>query len=181
MYLAKPFEYFNFSIEGHVTNAVFKIKAFNIISYIFYRSFYLTIMIFSLIEGPTKYNSFLMDTGNYIFLIICYSVSGISSIFLFASNYSFHDVIKNCYKVDTCLEQFGIVINHQKLFMSYLKYIVSDIVLFGTMNLISIQVYQSSALQNVVPFGHLMIVYCIYIILLSVVIARFESINLCLM
>lgn len=181
MYLAKPLEYFNFTVEGTPENAQIKIRAFNIISFIGYRFFYISIMIFSLIKGPEKYNSFLMDTGNYVFLITCYIVTAISAIFLFALNYKFYDVLKSCYEVDMCMEQFGIIINHQKKFMSYIRFVVIDMIVLTIINGISNLIYKSSILQNYIPFGHLCIIYCIYITLLSVVIVRFESINSCLM
>lgn len=180
MYLTKPLEYFNFTIEGPLTNAVIKIKAFNIITFIGYRIFYITIMVFSLMKGPETYDSFLMDTGNYIFLITCYIVTALSAIILFVSNYSYYDILKNCYEVDKILEQFGIFINNNKNFISFVKFVIIDSIFFTIINIISIHVYKSSALQNFIPFGHLYVIYCIYIILLSVVIERFKSINLCL-
>lgn len=138
-------------------------------------------MIISLMKGPTKYDSFLMDTGNYVFLITCYVVTALSAIIIFALGYNFYDVLKSCYEVDKSLEQFRIVINHQKNFMFYVKFAAIDAFIFVILNTISIQKYESSAVQNLVPFGHLSIIYCIYIVLLYVVIVRFESINSCLM
>lgn len=180
MYLTKPLEYFNFTIEGPLTNAVIKIRAYNIISFIGYRILYTTIMVFSLMKGPETYDSFLMDTGNYIFLIVCYVVSALSASILFVSNYRYYDVLKNCYEIDKVLEQFGIFINNQKRFIFFVKFVLVGSILHLVINVISIGVYKSSILQNVIPFGHLYVLYSIYIMLLSVVIERFESINLCL-
>lgn len=181
MYLTRLFAYFNFTIEGNLTNAVIKIKPFNIMVFVLYSAIYIPIIVFSIMRGPETYNSFFMDTGNYVFLVICHTNTVISSTILFVSNYYYWDILKSCYEVDQILEQFGVYINHQQHFRSYLKYISLEVVFFIAINAASVLIYNSSLHQNVFPFGYLSMTSSIYITLLSVIIVRFESINIFLM
>lgn len=122
-----------------------------------------------------------MDTGNYVFLVICYISTIITGLILFLRNYLFWDILHYCHEIDRILEQFGIATHHQKHFISYLKLIVLQAISFTIINVISIHIYHGSLLQNQIPFGNMGIMFAIFTLALSVVIIRFESTNLCLM
>lgn len=178
LYLTRTLDYFNFTIEGKLTSAVIKIKAFNIVTFLAYRLVYIPAIILSIKNGPETYNSFLMDTGNYVFLVACQTLGLISVIIQFLTCNHFWDVLKNCYEVDRTLEHFRIVQNHQKHFIYFLKFVSFEIIFFTITITMSIQIYQSSLLQNLIPFGNICVLFTIFSILLSFVIVRFESINL---
>lgn len=181
LYFGRMFNYVNYSFVGKFPNTVLKIKASNIITFIFYQSFYMTYLVLLTLKGPETYNSYLMDTGNHAFLVIFYISSTISTYVSYFTIQDFWNLVKECYEVDQILEQFGIVTIHQKHFISMFKYCVVQIVSFFLINTISIVIYQSSMLQNFIPFGNMCICFASCIICVSVVFVRFESINKCLM
>lgn len=85
VYLSRFLDYLNFTIDGNLTNSVIKIKAINIIAFIGYRLFYTTVLVVSIMKGPETYNSYLMDTGNYVFLVICCVSTVLSVTIVFIS------------------------------------------------------------------------------------------------
>lgn len=181
IYLMRILNYFNFTIEGNLTNAVIKVKAFNIIAFLAYRLVYVPAIIVSIMNGPETYNSFLMDTGNYFFFVVCQTAGLLSVIIQFMTSSLYWDVLQQCYEIDRILEQFKIVVNHHKYFITYLKMVAFGLITFNLINTISILLFNSSLLQNFIPFGNLCVLFVFYSIHLSVIIVRFESINLCLM